>query len=246
MLTDYCKEKLPLNQTNWERTLHLPLTRWAVLAPTNANSTDGTKLRAEKDRSVKAGARVPSYDTYVIDTPADLKGITGFRIEVLPAPGRKALRNKEGRFILSEFSVEVRRQGCKSRPVILQNASADLSLAASPVSDAIDGISTNGWSTDDPRHRHLRPIAETGCHGHAVVRRVREIDVKQALRVHIEREVHRAPVSVWPLDGVLDHRRLLFWSNACVARHLLPRVGAGVDDSSKSRGAPVTGASSGP
>ena len=59
---------------------------------------------------------------------------------------------------------------------------------------------------DDPRHRHLRPVPKPGCHGHAVVRRVREIDVEQALRVHIEREVHRAPGSVRPLDGVLDHR----------------------------------------
>src|SRR5581483_6435871 len=53
---------------------------------------------------------------------------------------------------------------------------------------------------------HLRPVAEPRRHGHAVVGRVGEVDVEQALRVHVEREVHRAPVPVGPLDRVLDHR----------------------------------------
>jgi len=154
ILADYSHD-LSLKQSNWEATLGLPLTRWTVLQPANAISTDGTKLRAEKDKSVKAGARVPASDTYIIEATTDLRNVTGFRLEVLPAVGRKALRNKEGRFVLSEFCVEVQRKGCKPRPVVLQNASADLSLAWAPVTDAIDGVTTNGWAAGDPAHRHV-------------------------------------------------------------------------------------------
>ena len=154
MLADYSHD-LAFRQSNWEATLRLPLTRWTVLQPANATSTDGTKLRAEKDKSVKAGARVPASDTYIIEAPSDLGNISGFRLEILPAAGRKALRNKEGRFVLSEFSVEVQRKGCKPRRVVLQNASADLSLARAPVTDAIDGVTTNGWAAGDPAHRHV-------------------------------------------------------------------------------------------
>src|SRR6267143_2497939 len=106
-----------MKQSNWEQRLQLPLTRWTVLQPANATSTYGTKLQPQKDKSIKAGARVPSSDTYVIEAASDLKGITGFRLEILPAPGRKALRNREGRFVLSEFCVEMQRPGCKPRRI---------------------------------------------------------------------------------------------------------------------------------
>ena len=154
MLSGYSND-LARKQSAWEATLRLPLTRWTVLKPANATSTDGTKLRAEKDKSIRAGARVPAGDTYMIEAQTDLKGITGFRLEILPAPGRKALRNKEGRFVLSEFGVQVQRKGCNAQPVVLQNATADLALESAPVGDAIDGIATNGWAAGDPLHRHV-------------------------------------------------------------------------------------------
>ena len=153
LLADFSRRQLSINQSNWERSLALPLTHWIVLEATNTLA-EGSTLRTERDKTVKTVGRVPASDTYVIETAADLKGVTGFRLEVLPAPGRKGLRNKQGRFALSEFSVELQRPGCKARRIVLQNATADLSLPSAPVEQAIDGIPTNGWSAGDPSRRH--------------------------------------------------------------------------------------------
>src|SRR6267143_1103788 len=51
----------------------------------------------------------------------------------------------------------MQRPGCKPRRIVLQNASADLSPASTPITDAIDGIATNGWAAPTPSglHRHL-------------------------------------------------------------------------------------------
>jgi len=153
LLAEYSTNQVPVNQSNWEKTIRLPATRWTVLEPAKVSSTEGTGFRTDKDKSVKAVGRAPAYDTYVIDAKTDLKGITAFRLEIPPGSGRKAAR--PGQFILSEFSVEIQQGKDAPRRVLLQKASADLSLPAAPVEDAIDGVATNGWRAGAPLHRHV-------------------------------------------------------------------------------------------
>ena len=58
---------------------------------------------------------------------------------------------------------------------------------------------------EETRHRHLRVVAQHGRHRHAVRRRVREVEVHQALGVHVEGERHRAARAMRPGNRVLDH-----------------------------------------
>ena len=58
---------------------------------------------------------------------------------------------------------------------------------------------------EQARHGHLGVVAQHGRHRHAVRRRVRKIEMHQALGVHVEGERHRAARAARPGNRVLDH-----------------------------------------
>jgi hypothetical protein len=58
---------------------------------------------------------------------------------------------------------------------------------------------------EQARHRHLGVVAQHRRHRHAVRRRVRKVEMHQALGVHVEGECHRAACALRPGDRVLDH-----------------------------------------
>src|SRR4030095_9463519 len=76
---------------------------------------------------------------------------------------------------------------------------------------------------EQARHRHLGVVAQHGRHRHAVRRRVRKVEMHQALGVDVEGERPGATRALRPGDRVLDHgwalpRAILpYWAN--VRRH---------------------------
>ena len=95
-------------QEKWEKSLAQDAkVDWTVLTPDSVKSRDGTELKVQPDGSV-LGSKFADMDTFVISAKADLKGITGIRLEALadpslPAHGPGAADN--GNFVLTKFTV---------------------------------------------------------------------------------------------------------------------------------------------
>ena len=149
------KAQARTNQLLWEKQVQLPASEWLVLAATNAVATEGTGLRLEKDKSIRAVGRIRPFDTYVVEASTNLAGITGFRLELLPAEA-KAARKGQGTPVLAEFSVKLVEADGRARQLVLQNATADFSARNYPVSAAIDGDLAKGWGVGpEANQRHV-------------------------------------------------------------------------------------------
>jgi hypothetical protein len=90
---------------------------------------------------------------YSITVKTPLKGITAFRLEALTDPNLPRNgpgRSKNGNFVLQEFMVVAAplEKPEATNMVILQNATADFSQPGFSVTNAIDGVMTNGWAID--------------------------------------------------------------------------------------------------
>ena len=165
----YVKSDLTTAHAKWEQTVKLPSTRWTVLEPKKAVSQAGVALKVQKDRSLEATGKSADKDTYTVEVETELKGITGFRLEVLPGTGKaKAVgHSKTNNFVLSEFTVSIgtaTNQAAKSPPekkrgkpvakpvapqpegaVALQNATADFSQKGFAIAGAVDASEQTGW-----------------------------------------------------------------------------------------------------
>ncbi|HEX5270562.1 MAG TPA: DUF1553 domain-containing protein [Gemmataceae bacterium] len=105
--------ELAAAQAKWEAGLR-PQSDWVVLEPTAARSAAGTVLKTLPDRSVRAEGPNPAADTYTIEARTDLKGITAFRLEVIPdaaQPAGGSGRAADGSFTLSRFAVTAEAAG---------------------------------------------------------------------------------------------------------------------------------------
>ena len=148
-----CKTDSP--QEAWERKVQSRSTPWVLLNSTNFYATEGTSLRKEKDGSFRVLGRIRGFDNYIVEVVTNLTGLTGFRLEMLPASG-KSSRKGQGSSVLAEFSVSISEPDGRTRRIVLQNAAADFSAREFPVADAIDGSLTNGWSfSPDTNRRHV-------------------------------------------------------------------------------------------
>ncbi|HEV3167428.1 MAG TPA: PSD1 and planctomycete cytochrome C domain-containing protein, partial [Isosphaeraceae bacterium] len=152
-LDTYDKAVRPARQAEWERSVKLPSSRWAVLEPMKLASAAGATLTKQSDGSVLASITNPPADTYTLKANTELTGISAFRVEVLPdasLPSKGPGRVGHGNFVLSEFRVaaEARdhRDGGEPQPVRLQNASADFEQDEYPAIAAIDGDIKTGWA----------------------------------------------------------------------------------------------------
>jgi hypothetical protein len=142
---------------------------WTVLKPTTCRSTGGATLTVQKDRSVLAGGKNTSPDTYTITASTDLAGITAIRLEVLPdasLPGNGPGRAVNGNFALNEFRVQAAPPGnpAAAAPVALRNPAADFSQTGHggwPVAAAIDGNPNTGWSIDPQEGTSHTAVFET-------------------------------------------------------------------------------------
>jgi hypothetical protein len=131
--------------------------QWTPLLPKTATASNpAVKLGIAKDGSVAATGPAVRAD-YTLGIPADVKGITGILLEVLPDPAAPLFgpgRSPEGNFILSELAL---RAAPASKPnqakaVDLVKTWASLEQPKFPVAAAIDGIDSdpqNGWAIGD-------------------------------------------------------------------------------------------------
>jgi hypothetical protein len=149
--------ELSAAQTAWEKTQ----VAWTVLKPSSIASAEGVTLTAKDDGSILASGKNPATDTYTITVKNPPKGITAFRIEVLPddsLPKKGPGRAGNGNFVLSEFIVKQVVGETIEESIALQNATATYEQTGAAESNpykkwaaaaAIDGDAkgkTWGWA----------------------------------------------------------------------------------------------------
>ncbi|MHC4880045.1 MAG: PSD1 and planctomycete cytochrome C domain-containing protein [Planctomycetota bacterium] len=163
-------------QLKWEQDI-AEAPQWQVVSVESASALHKTKLSVNKDGSILASGAAPSQNTYTLEASTVLKGITGFRIEVMPdkslpkgGPGRAG----NGNFVITEF--RVRQLGDseeESKPIALQNASATIEQtvagnvtpygkwnAASAIDNDVKGSSW-GWAILPDVNKTSFMVAET-------------------------------------------------------------------------------------
>src|SRR5262249_6092125 len=102
------------------------------------------------DHSVRFTGTRPAVDTYTVTAPADVKGISAVRLEVLTddsLPHHGPGRQDNGNLHLSEFRVEAAPKGnpAARQAVPVKTAVADFDQAGWDVSRAIDGKTDTAW-----------------------------------------------------------------------------------------------------
>jgi hypothetical protein len=155
--------ELTAAQEKWEKGVGQKAV-WTPLEVTTMTSAGGATLTKQKDGSIVASGTNPATDTYTVVASTDLKGITAFRLEVLPdknlpkmGPGRN------GNFVLSEFKVTAATRATphNGQAVALQNADADFAQNGWPVAAAIDGDAKTGWAVDPQYGKPHTAVFET-------------------------------------------------------------------------------------
>jgi hypothetical protein len=142
---------------------------WQLLIPTNVHAEGGAKLDIAPDGTVSVRRRGRYSDTFTITTRTALRGITAFRIELLPVAD--AAENAA----INELQVTARqtvaRPGTLDRhsPVVLRNASSDVDAPDGEVGRIIDRQNDTRWKFPlDKRESHFvgvevaDPIAANG------------------------------------------------------------------------------------
>lgn len=105
---DQTTPELAAAQKRWEDSL-AQRGGWTILEPVATSSEHGARLDVQSDHSVLVSGMNPDHDTTRITARTDLKGISAFRLEVLPdptLPGAGAGRGAYGRFVLSRVVVD--------------------------------------------------------------------------------------------------------------------------------------------
>ncbi len=159
----------------WQRAAATKAGRWIVLEDAEIHAAFGAKFEALEDGSFIARGDRYKLGTYVVTAPTKLRGMTGFRLELLPddtLPRGGPGRDKDGVAVLTELSVEAAPVGrpTAASKVALVRATAD--LASAQAGKAIDGDNQTGWSTDagagrrnQARHLVVQAAAPVGHEG---------------------------------------------------------------------------------
>ena len=149
-ITEFEKTKLPERQAAWEKDLDKSsLPTWTTLEPVSLTATGSAQFAKQPDGSYLLTGENKPVETYTIQIKPNLKGISAFRLEVLPdatlpaqGPGRVA----HGNFVLSEFKATVTSGKGAAQPVEFAAASADFAQDQFPAQAAIDGDTKTGWA----------------------------------------------------------------------------------------------------
>jgi hypothetical protein len=125
--------------------------KWSVLTPLRMSTTGGAVLTALQDGSILASGTNPKQACYSVVVQTNLKGITGFRLEVLPDPSLPNAgpgRSGNGNLVLSEFRVQVLAdpQAASGTPIVLEKPAADFSQESWSISGVLDGKNNTGWA----------------------------------------------------------------------------------------------------
>ncbi|MCB1206496.1 MAG: PSD1 domain-containing protein [Verrucomicrobiae bacterium] len=173
------EEKLAAWEDSWRASTK---PAWTVIRPeVDKNATGGQRILPQQDGSFVAAGFQPTKSTTVFRLKSELKGITGFRLEMLNDPNLPANgpgRSFMGTFGLSEFEVESTDSAGKVAKVAFAKATSDLAAPEKtpvhplfnekepkeryfgPAGYAIDGNPDTGWSSDlGPGRRNLESVA---------------------------------------------------------------------------------------
>ncbi len=124
---------------------------WSTLQLVSATSKEGAQFTAQADGSLLVSGNVPETDIYTVVAQAEMKNITGVRLELLSdaslpfkGPGRQ---NENGNLHLTEFVVEAAPRGkpLEKKRVAIARAIADFNQTGWTIEHATDGKSTTGW-----------------------------------------------------------------------------------------------------
>ncbi|MGB8167572.1 MAG: DUF1553 domain-containing protein, partial [Chthoniobacteraceae bacterium] len=97
----------------WEAKVRTPVP-WTVLVPAETKAASLAEVQALPDHSVLATGMQPKTDNYTVKVRGGLRGITGFRVELLGAldgPAKGPGRFADGGATLSDFRVNVAPAG---------------------------------------------------------------------------------------------------------------------------------------
>ena len=138
----------------WELTTARTMADWQVLDPLEYHSVGGATLTKTESKSLLAGGKNPSNDTYVVTVKAGPGILTGLRLEVLESGDSKALgRHSNGSFVVNKFEAVLD----SAEKIGFKTASADYAQDGHPVTNLIAGTG-NGWAVGaaDPKLRTRR------------------------------------------------------------------------------------------
>jgi mono/diheme cytochrome c family protein len=137
----------------WEAKAKQHQITWTPLTDTEIFAAFGVKFDKLEDGSYLAKGDNATANNYIVKAKTNLKGITGFRIEVMTdhnlpreGPGRAA----DGTFYFTEFIAEaapLNKQDALEK-VGLAKAMADMERPDFPVSNIIDGHMKTHWYSD--------------------------------------------------------------------------------------------------
>jgi len=131
----------------WEHATAARETAWHPLTPSDTVSTMGATLTTRDDGSILASGARPEKDWYFVTGRSNLKRVTAVRLEVLADPSLPQNgpgRAENGNFHLTEFKAFVEQNGA-SRPLALQNPTADFDQDGWGIDRALDGNAETAW-----------------------------------------------------------------------------------------------------
>jgi hypothetical protein len=127
---------------------------WMPLAVTKFESEQGQTLSREGDGSLLLTGKNPDNDNYRLELKPEQNTLTGLRIEAVPhAAFTKGgfARSDSGNFVLTQFAVEVLRDGAPSaETVAIASAKASFEQGGWPVANTLDGKPNTGWAVNNP------------------------------------------------------------------------------------------------
>lgn len=132
---------------------------WTAIVPTQAEATEGVKLVALPDGSLRAEGENPNTCIYELAFVTELENVTALRVECLAdesladgGPGRA----RAGNIVLSEIELEAAPNNMfgKFEKVPLTQAFTDHAQAGHPATMAIDGDvgQDNGWAPEGQKY----------------------------------------------------------------------------------------------
>ena len=127
---------------------------WELLEVARFESEQGQTLSREDDESLLLTGKNPDNDNYRIELRPEQKSLTALRIEAVPhAAFTKGgfARSDSGNFVLTQFAVEVLRDGASSpETVAIASAKASFEQGGWPAANTLDGKPNTGWAVNNP------------------------------------------------------------------------------------------------
>ncbi|MFN7938905.1 MAG: PSD1 and planctomycete cytochrome C domain-containing protein, partial [Bryobacteraceae bacterium] len=171
------EQRLEAGQAEWEAAALTRKPQWRVLEARELRSRDGVLFEKQNDGSYFATGPRPERDVITFTAETELRGITGFRLEMIPderLPGGGSGRGPNGRAVVTLFEAkQARISEAESKARALDLATATASYA-SPESVLIRVLRpmqqlSRGWSVEPelnkPHALVVEPRTLTGYEG---------------------------------------------------------------------------------